>query len=114
RGRAPGTAHLGGHARRRERRALAVARVELLLPAAALLHAATNGPVALGDLLGDEARLTLGARHGDRLVPGHELAGGIARAAVEGLPTARTALEHLALTAAGAGGPRGDRLLARV
>src|SRR5205823_12688397 len=63
--RAPPAAHLRGRAGRRERRDLAVAVGELLLPAATLLHAAPDRPVALGDLLGDEAGVALGARRGD-------------------------------------------------
>src|SRR5207247_6084728 len=106
--RAPPAAHLRGRAGRRERRDLAVAVGELLLPAATLLHAAPDRPVALGDLLGDEAGVALGARRGDRLVPGDELACRIARAAVEGLPAAGPALEHLALAAAAAGDPGRD------
>src|SRR5439155_1634941 len=80
--------------------------------------AQTIGLVRLGaphaPHLGDEAGVALGARRGDRLVPGDELACRIARAAVEGLPAAGPALEHLALAAAEAGDPGRDGLVKRL
>src|SRR6185369_13748379 len=58
--------------------------------------------VAFRDLLGDEAGAALRAGLGDGLVPGDELAVGIAVAAVEELPAPRAALHHLAFAAADA------------
>src|SRR5881628_1562703 len=97
----PAAAHLRRRAPLGQRRVVAaVAGVDLLLPAAPLLHAAAHGAVALGHLLGHEARPAARAGLGHGPVPGHELARGIAAAAVEELPAARAALHELALAAA--------------
>src|SRR5579883_648368 len=93
---------------------LAVLALELLLPAAALADAAAHRAVALGDLFGDEGGAALGAGHGDRPIPGDELAVGVAAAAEEDLPPARDALEHLPRAAAEAGDARRLRLVQRL
>src|SRR5207244_2879730 len=67
---------------------------------APLAHAAADRPVALGDLLGDEAGVAARARLRDGTVPGDELAVGIPVAAVEELPAARAAFHELALATA--------------
>src|SRR5690349_387303 len=85
----------------RQRRVVAaVAGVHLLLPAAALADAATDGAVALRHLLRDEARTARRTRLRDRAVPRDELALRVAVAAVEELPAPRAALHELALAAA--------------
>src|SRR5229473_3525782 len=97
----PAAAHLRRRAPLGQRRVVAaVAGVDLLLPAAALLHAAAHGAVALGELLGHEPRPAARTGLGQRPVPGHELARGIAAAAVEELAAPRAALHELALAAA--------------
>src|SRR5438552_7801379 len=89
-----------------------VAGVDLLLPAAPLLHAAAHGAVALGQLLGHEPRPAARAGLGQGPVPGHELARGIAAAAVEELAAPRAALHELTLAAAEqAADARGHRLV---
>src|SRR6184192_1204502 len=97
----PAAAHLRRRAPLGQRRVVAaVAGVDLLLPAAALLHAAAHGAVALGELLGHEPRPAARTGLGQRPVPCHELARGIAAAAVEELAAPRAALHELALAAA--------------
>src|SRR5213592_2943478 len=99
--RTPAAAHLRRRAPLGQRRVVAaVAGVDLLLPAAPLLHAAAHGAVALGQLLGHEPRPAARAGLGHRPVPGHELARRIAAAAVEELAAPRAALHELALAAA--------------
>src|SRR5262249_3424012 len=105
----PATGHLRRRAALGQRRhALAV---ELLLPVAALPRAAAAPAGAPCDLLRDEAGAALGTGLGHRLVPGHELAVGVAVAAVEGLPAPRAALHHLPGAAADAGDARRHRLV---
>src|SRR5437870_706467 len=97
----PAAPHLRRRAPLGQRRVVAaVAGVDLLLPAAALLHAAAHGAVALGQLLGHEPRPAARTGLGQRPVPGHELARGIAAAAVQELAAPRAALHELALAAA--------------
>src|SRR5205823_3672803 len=99
--RTPAAAHLRRRAPLGQRRVVAaVAGVDLLLPAAPLLHAAAHGAVALGQLLGHDPRPAARAGLGHRPVPGHELARRIAAAAVEELAAPRAALHELALAAA--------------
>src|SRR5262249_56609923 len=73
----------------------ALVLVHAHLPAAPLAHAAPDRAVALRHLLGDEGSGAARTRLGDRLVPRHERAVGIAVAAVEGVATARPALVQL-------------------
>src|SRR5947199_3176753 len=97
----PAAAHLRRRAPLGQRRVVtAVAGIDLLLPAAPLLHAAAHGAVALGQLLGHEPRPAARTGLAQRPVPGHELARGIAAAAVEELAAPRAALHQLALAAA--------------
>src|SRR5207249_4737942 len=97
----PAAAHLRRRAPLGQRGVVAaVAGVDLLLPAAAFLHAAPHGAVALGHLLGDEPRAVTRAGFGHRPVPGDELAVGVAAAAVEELAAPGAALHQLAFAAA--------------
>src|SRR5262249_4903640 len=70
----------------------ALVLVHAHLPAAPLAHAAPDRAVALRHLLGDEGSGAARTRLGDRLVPRHERAVGVAGAGVEGVGTARPAL----------------------